>query len=131
MVGVISLVLAVSMLALLIRFWGQSDIGTRIVLILLCLIVPLIQPLGVYLRCLKQVKAIPKDLELKFSDKIIYVTTGGKSESIPWEKMRYVMKERNMVILVTNSGSGYMLSDSVLGDQKEAFYQFASSCLKK
>lgn len=131
MVGVISLVLAVSMLALLIRFWGQSDLGTRIVLVLVCLIVPFVQPLGVFMRCVRQVKAIPKDLELKISDKMIYVTTGGKSETIPWEKIRYVMKERNMIILVTNVGSGYMLSNSVLGDERESFYEFASSCIKK
>lgn len=129
MVGVISLILAASMIALTVRFWGNSSAAGRAFLVLFCLLVPMIQPLGVYMRCIKQVKMIPKDLELKFSDKEIYVTTGGKAETIPWKKIRYVMKERNMVILVTNAGSGYMLTNTVLGDKREEFYQFAASCI--
>lgn len=131
MVGIISVIMAISMIALTIRFWGESNATARMILILACLLVPMIQPFGVYLRCRKQVKMIPEDLELKFSDKDIYVTTGGKAETIPWKKVRYVMKERNMVIIVTNSGSGYMLTNTVLGEKREEFYQFASSCISK
>lgn len=131
MVGVISLILAVSMIALTFRFWKESSSTVRMLLVLMCLLVPCIQPLGVYTRSRKQVKAIPEDLELKFTEKEIYVTAGGKAETISWKKMRYVLKERNMVILVTNSGAGYMLTNAVLGDKREEFYQFASSCISK
>lgn len=131
MVGVISLILAVSMIALTYRFWSESSNFVRSLLALGCILVPCIQPVGVYSRCVKQVRQIPEDLELKFSDKEIYVTTGGKADHIPWKKVRYVANERNMIIILTNAGSGYMLTNQVLGDKKEEFYKFASSCISK
>lgn len=129
MVGVCSLILAASIVALTVRFWGECSDTLRVLLVIACLIVPCMQPLGVYTRSKKQVRAIPEDLELKFSDRAIFVTAGGKAETIPWKKVRYVLKERNMVILVTSSGGGYMLTDTVLGEKKEEFYQFAASCI--
>lgn len=131
MVGIVSAIFGISMIALAIRFWNESSTPLRVLLILLCLFVPLVQPLGVYVRCLKQVKAIPKDLELKFTNKEIYVSASGKTETLLWKKIRYVLKERNMIILITNAGTGYMLTNQVLGSKRDEFYQFAASCISK
>ena len=127
MVGISSLVLIGALVAVTVRFWGETSTGGRVILVIACLAIPVIQPLGTYLRSVKQVSMIPKDLELSFGDNGIYVTTGGKAETIPWKKVGYVVKERNMVIIITKAGGGYMLTDEVLGEQKEALYQYASS----
>lgn len=129
MVGVVSLVLAVSLIALTVAFWSKSNILLRIVLLFSCLLVPVIQPLGVYLRSVKMLENLPKDMELWFGDKGIYVKVGEQTDNISWKKVRHVVKEANMVMIIINDGRGYMLTDRVLGDAKEAFYQYAASCI--
>lgn len=127
MVGVCSLIFAVSMIALAVRFFRQSGTALRLLLAAACLLVPVVQPLGTYLRARRQAAQIPKDLELWFSDRGIYVQAGGKTADLDWNKIARVSKEPNMIILLTGDGRGYMLSNRVLGEEKDAFYQYLAS----
>ncbi|MDO5424978.1 MAG: YcxB family protein [Eubacteriales bacterium] len=127
MVGVCSLVLAVSMIALTVRFWGESGNGVRFVLILACLLVPVVQPLGAWMRSKKQAKQLPKEMELWFGDKGIYVQADGQTATIDWKKIGRVSKEHNLVILLTRDGRGYMLTNRVLGKDRDEFYQYLVS----
>ncbi len=131
MVGVCSLVFAISTVALAIRFWGEASVWTRALLVCGCLCVPVLQPLGAYVRARRQARQIPPDLELWFGDAGIYVQTGQEKENIPWSKVTRVAKERNMVIVLTSGGRGYVLPDRVLGEDKDAFYQYLASRITK
>lgn len=131
MVGVCSLVFAASMIALTVRFWAESSIGVRVLLIAGCLLVPVVQPLGTYLRARRQAAQIPSDLELWFGDAGIYVQTGGKTENIGWKTISRVAKDHNMVIILTGDGRGYLLPNRVLGADRDAFYQYLASRISK
>lgn len=125
--GVCTLVFAVAMIALTVRFWNSTNGFGRFLLVFACLLVPVIQPFGVYMRCAKQTVQIPKDLELWFGDAGIYVKTGEQTADIPWKKVRSVSKASNMVIIVLADGRGYMLTNRALGEEKDPFYNFVSS----
>lgn len=131
MVGVCSLVFAVSMIALTFRFWREANMGVRILMTAGCLLVPVIQPLGTYLRARRQAAQIPGDLELWFSDREIYIQTGGKKAVLDWKKVARVAKEYNMVIILTGDGRGYMFSNRVLGADRDAFYQYLVSKISR
>lgn len=131
MVGIVSVILALSFLALTTVFWQQSSTLLRILLILACLLVPVIQPLGVWIRSRKLAKQIPSDLELWFGDKGIYVKLQSQTDNICWKEVRHIIKERNMITIVLNDGRGYMLTNRILGKDKESFYQYISSHISK
>lgn len=127
MVGVCSLVFAVSVIAMTAHFWNDSSVLLRILMTAACLLVPVVQPLGAYIRSLKQISQLPKDMELWFSDKGIYIQADGKTGNIGWNKIARVIKQPNMVIIMVKDGRGYMLTDRVLGKDKDAFYEYLGS----
>lgn len=129
MIGVCSLVFALAMIALSVRFWNSTNGFGKFLLVFACLLVPVIQPLGVYMRCAKQTVQIPKGMELWFGDEGIYIRVGEKTDNVPWKKVRSVSKASNMVIIIVSDGRGYMLTDRVLGQEKESFFDYVSSCI--
>ena len=123
MVGVCSIIFAVSFLAMTIHFWGENVL-VNAAMALGCLLVPVIQPAGTYLRARKQAAQLPKNMELWFGDAGIYVQADGKTANVDWKKISRAVKEPNMIIILESSGRGYMISDRVLGAEKEEFFTY-------
>lgn len=129
MVGVCSLVFAVAVIAMTARFWKEASLLLRVLLCIVCLLVPVVQPVGVYLRAVKQAAQLPKDMELWFSDKGIYVQADGKTANVPWNAIGRAVREPNMIILQTRDGRGYMLTNRALGEEKDDFYEYLKTCI--
>lgn len=127
--GMITLIFGISMIVLTVTFWSRNGVLMRTVLIVLSLLVPVVQPLGMYLRSMKELEQLPKQMELWFSDKGIYIQVEEKSDQVSWKKVGRIVKEVNMIMIVLKDGRGYMISDRVLGKDKEDFYRYASSCI--
>ena len=72
----------------------------------------------------KQAKTMPKDVKLSFDDAGLHVTVGKEKESIGWKKLR-VANEPGMMIVFSDARHGYMLTNRILGAQKEPFFAFA------
>lgn len=122
-IGVCNIVFGVAMFLLTFRFWNQVGDLLQTLLFLACLLIPVIQPLGVYLKAKTQTALIPQETELLFEEKGILVTLGDKNELIRWNRVKNVVRETGMIIIYTDERHGYMLTDKVLGSEKEAFYR--------
>ena len=85
---------------------------------------PVIQPLAVYGNSVKQLEDLPKDMELLFNDGGVFVFVGEKSESLAWKRIKNAIKRSNMIVVMSDDSHGYMLTNRVLGNQKEEFYQY-------
>lgn len=125
--GVCNIVFTAAMLLLTARFWNQTNDVLEAVMVLGCLVFPVFQPFVIYMRAKAQVAAIPPDLELSADDKGIHISVGERKEDIRWSKVKSVMKEYKMVIILSDASHGYILTDRVLGKEKEAFYEFVKS----
>lgn len=130
MVGVCNIVFGVAMILLTIRFWSQANDVVQTLLFLACLLVPVVQPVGVYLKSKAQVSVIPQGTELAFGDDGIHVTLGSEREFIRWNKVRGVRKEGSMIIVYTDANHGYMLTKRVLGSDKDDFYRYVKAHIK-
>lgn len=130
MVGVCNIVFGVAMILLTIRFWSQANDVVQTLLFLACLLVPVVQPVGVYLKSKVQVSMIPQGTELTFGDDGIHVTLGSEREFIRWNKVRGVRKEGSMIIVYTDANHGYMLTKRVLGSDKDDFYRYVKAHIK-
>lgn len=122
LVGVCNIVFAVAMIVLTLRFWNQAGDALQALLLLLCLIIPVIQPACVYLKAKTQAAVAPQGTRLCFTDQGVDVTLDDKRELIRWNQVRGVLKEPNMVIVMTGARTGYMLTNRVLGKDREMFY---------
>ena len=123
-IGVVNIVFTVAMILLTFRFWKTAPDILRILMIFGCIVFPVIQPLATYGMCVKQLENMPRDMELKFDDVGVHVSTGGQSEFIRWNKVRNAIKRDNMIVVMSDDSHGYMLTNRVLGDQKQEFYEF-------
>ena len=126
-VGVCNIVFAVAMILLTVRFWNQSGDVVQALLFLACLIIPVIQPLCVYMKAKAQVSVIPQGTELAFGEDGIQVTLGSEQQFIRWNKVQGVRKEIGMVIVYTDASHGYMLTNRVMGNEKEDFYNYVKT----
>lgn len=130
MAGVCNIVFGAAMILLAIRFWDQANDIVQALLFLACLLIPVIQPLGVYLKAKAQVSMLPQGTELAFDEEGIHVALGGEREFIRWNKVRGVRKEGSMIIVYTDANHGYMLTKRVLGSDKDDFYRYVKAHLK-
>ena len=129
-IGVVNIVFTVAMILLTFRFWKTAPDILRILMIFGCIVFPVIQPLATYGMCVKQLENMPRDMELKFDDVGVHVSTGGQSELIRWNKVRNAIKRDNMIVVMSDDSHGYMLTNRVLGNEKEEFYNFLCSKIR-
>ncbi len=122
--GIVNIIFTMAMVLLTIRFWGTASELIRSLMLLGCILFPIIQPLAVLGMSAKQLEDMPKNLELKFNDRGVSVTTGEKSETLPWRRIKNAIRQRNMIVIMSDDRHGYMLTNRVLGREKEEFYSF-------
>lgn len=130
MAGICNLVFTVAMILLTIKFWEQSGDLLQVFLLFACLLFPVIQPLGIYWKAKGQARALPKDMELQFDEAGLHVAVGTQHENIGWNKIR-MAKEPDMILIFSDARHGYMLTNRMLGAEKEAFFSFAASKIEQ
>ena len=63
----------------------------------------------------------PGDLET------IHVTVGTAHTDIVWDKIRRISKKPDMLVIFSDTTHGYVLTDRVLGGDREAVYSFITA----
>ncbi len=124
LIGVINIVFAAAMIALLIRFWGSVGVNMKAGLVFLSLIMPVFQPIFVWMRARSQANAMPRGVTLTFDDRGFKADWEGQQELVPWEKIKGAKHQGGMLVLYMEGGRGYLLTDHVLGKEKEKFCEF-------
>ena len=132
--GIVNIIFTVAMILLTLRFWGAASEIIRSLMVFGCILFPVLQPLAIYGNSVKQLEEMPKDMELVFNDTGVRVLVGEKSELLRWNKIKNAIKRSGMIVIMSDDSHGYMLTDRVLGGQKEEFYEYLCGkirgCLK-
>lgn len=122
MVGVCNLVFTVTMIFVTIKFW-ENTLPIKLLLILGCALFTVIQPTVIYRRAMKQVESFPKGMEICFDEKGMHMYSKGQCSDLKWNQMKGISKKKDMLILYTTAHQGLILSNDVLGEQKEALFR--------
>ncbi|MCR5403001.1 MAG: YcxB family protein [Butyrivibrio sp.] len=130
MVGVVNIIFTVAMILLTARFWKTAPDFLLILMIIGCILFPVLQPIGIYLRSIKQLEDMPRDMELVFNDSGVRVNTGGKSELIRWKRITNAIKRKDMIVVMSDDSHGYMITNRELGSEKEEFYEYLCSKIR-
>lgn len=131
MVGVCNIIFTVAMLLLAVRFWGDVNSFMKILLILGICLFTIIQPAVVYKRGKRQVATVPDDMEIGFDDQGIHVKTEKQSSDLKWNTIKGVSKKPSMILIFSTDKHGFLLTNKMLGKEKEAFYDYVVSKIKK
>lgn len=129
-VGVVNIVFTAAMFALTYRFWGKTNDILEVLMVLGCILFPVLQPFFVYLRSKAQASLLPQNLELEFDDWGLRVKVGEQTQDLPWNKIVSATKEYNMIVVRSDAKHGYIISNRMLGKQREEFWAFLESKIK-
>ena len=131
MIGVSNIIFTIAMLLLSIKFWGIVSVFIKILLIIAICLFTVIQPTVIYMRAKKQVAGVSRDIKIDFDDDGIHVKTQTQTSELKWNRIKGVSKKPNMVVIFSTTQHGFVLTNKVLGKQKEAFYNYAISRIPK
>lgn len=129
-IGMCNILFTATMIGIGIKFWGDMNSFVKIVLIIITNLFTLIQPLAIYKRCKTQIEAIPNNMKIIFDDQGIHINTKIKSSHIEWSKVRGVSKKASMIIVFSTTTYGFILTNKMLGEEKEGFYRYITSKIK-
>lgn len=130
MVGVCNVIFTAAVFALALARWESFGLPFRCLLVLGCCLFTVIQPLAIYFRSVRQARDITEDTIMRFDDKRIYIQVGNVSTYMGWERMKRISKKPTMIILFSDTTHGYVLTNRVLGRNREDFYKFLTEHVK-
>lgn len=131
LMGVSNILISLAAIVFTIRYWNPEEKLLMAVLVMFCVLFPVVQPFVIYLRVAKQVKAMPENMVLEVNNAGLNVITKERKLHIPWKGIRRALREKGMIILAAEGSKGYMFTDRMLGEQKEAFLKFLGEKLKQ
>lgn len=124
--GVCNLVFFAAAVLLTVKFFKTASPLAQAFMVLMCLMIPAVQPLGVYFRAKGYALAIPQGLTLEAGRDGLLVEAGEQSERIGWSKVSKVIDTGDCVVLKLAGGSGYFLFNRILGDKRESFIDYVN-----
>lgn len=129
-VGVCNIIFTAAMIILATTIWDNISSSVRMLLVIACCLFPIVQPIGIYVRAKKQA-AVSKIIEIGFNDTGIHVKTDDKSSDIKWRNIKKIAKKPNIIVIFSTTTRGFILSNRVLGKQKEEFYNYIVSKMNR
>ena len=126
-VGMCNLIFTAAVIALTINKWNTVSGVWRFLLLLACCRFTVIQPLAVWRKAEKQAAGISRDTEMEFGDGGIRIRVGDENSAIPWTVVKKISKKPTMIILFSDTTHGYVLTNRVLGKDRDAFYNYVTS----
>lgn len=130
MVGVCNIIFTAAALALTVSRWGSAGAGMRAFMILGCCLFTIIQPYIVYIKAKRQARGINEDTGLEFDGQGIHISLGGRRSDVKWDTIKKVSRKPSMIIVFSDTTHGFVLTNRILGKERDAFYQFVSSKVK-
>ena len=82
--------------------------------------------LAVWRKAEKQAAGIGQDTVMEFGDAGIRIRVGDENSSIPWTAVKKISKKPTMIILFSDTTHGYVLTNRVLGKDRDAFYNYVT-----
>ena len=125
--GIINAVFTVAMILLTLKFFGTAGGFIKAVLVFAVILFPILQPLAIYSRSIKQFEDLPGEMVMRFDDKGVCVECKGERELLPWKRISNAYKQKGMVVVMSDDRHGYMLTDRVLGTKKDEFFEYLRS----
>lgn len=130
-VGLVNVIFTVAMIVLAVRYFQDANWIYKILMILGLSLFTVIQPIVIYSRAKKQLSGMSRDMEIGFDDYGVHVRSDKEKSSIKWKNIKGIAKQPTLVIVYSSATHGFILTNKVLGKEREAFYRYVISKLKR
>ena len=118
-------------LALIISLWKTALDWQRGAMLLFFLLFTVFQPLLLYYSSAQMLKGNTEELTLSFGDEGVLVETEHEKEMLMWSDFKGMTEKPTLVMLHTESGRGYILTNRILEKKRKEFAEFVREKLKE
>lgn len=131
LVGLCNMIFTVAMVLLALLRWQEMALWMRACVVVGMSLFTLFQPLAVYVKARKQAAGVSGETTVQFADAGIYIRSGGQHGELAWKQIRKISKKPTMLVVFADTTHGFLLPDRVLGAEKEEFYRYVVSKIKR
>lgn len=128
-VGTVNLIFIIAMVLLNLKFLLTASIILKVLMVFGLCLFTIIQPTLIYFRAEKQLRNLPQKMTLSFDDEGISIDADNNASSIPWSQINKVIKKPTLLVIQSSAQHGFILSNKVLGQERNDFYDFVVSKL--
>ncbi len=125
--AVVNIVFTAAIAALMISRWGTAGTFARILMVLALMIFPVFQPLSMYLVSIKESEKIREDTTVCFDETGMHITVREHRQTIRWKQFDSIIRRRSMLIAVPDGQHAYLLTNRILGEEKQALYEYVTA----
>lgn len=131
--GLFGLIFTVAALFLLVTKWTEVDTSYRILLVVCALMFTVWQPGVLYLKARRQaaLPAMQIPVELILNTEGLTVSQKEEQITVSWEQLFQVVELSNMLILYTDSIHAYLLTNAVMGEEKNGLMEMIRANMPK
>ena len=131
--GVFNVLFTLASLYLLVTKWGETGTAYRLLLLVCVMMFTVWQPGILFLKALKQAgnERLKTVMDMAFDGEGFTVSQGEQSMKVTWDEVTQVVRIPGIYILYMSRIRAYLISDQVLGGERERFAGFLRSVLPK
>lgn len=133
MSGIFAVIFTVAALILIAVRWSVMMDFQKILVVICLLLFTIYQPGMLYVKAKKQAKTpfMQAPMYLTFSEEGLLVEQSGQEISFTWDQIGRVDRKKTMAIIYMDRVHAYLLPDSILGAEKDAFYEMLKAKLPR
>lgn len=133
MSGIFAVIFTVAAFVLVIARWSVMMDFQKILVVVCLLLFTIYQPGMLYVKAKKQAKTpfMQAPMYLTFNDDGLLVQQSEQEISFTWDQIGRVDRKKTMAIIYMDRVHAYLLPNSILGDQKEAFFEMLKTKLPR
>ncbi len=131
MAGAGNLLITVGAAALILTRWQMAPGWQRFLLVVCLILFPVIQPLAVYWRARKQAAGTAREITLRADGQGLHISAEKERSDIPWSAVRRIAKKPTLLVIYSDTTHGFILSNRVLGEEKEPFFEYVYTRIRK
>lgn len=131
MVGLCNIIFTVAAFAMVVSRWEEATVFMKFLIVFGCCLFTIIQPSLVWIKAKRQAAAITDDTWISFDEVGIHVKVGKERWDAGWDGVKRIAKKPTMIILFSDTTHGFVLTNRILGEDKEGFYQYVLSRMNR
>ena len=100
-------------------------------MIMLILLFPVLQPLAVYGKSLRQAGSIKVDTTLNISPSGFDIIVKDHRQHILWKDFKAILRRSSLTVLMPDERHAYLLPDRITGERREALQKYVQEMIDR
>lgn len=122
--ALVNIIFTFAMVALIANRWSYSHVFFKGIMIFALCLFPVIQPVCIFFKSLRQAKSVDCETELCFDDGGMHIKVKDHGQLIKWKDYKTTVNRPFVLVSIPDGKHAYILTDRILKGQRKELYKF-------